>query len=64
MELAQPFVRLPYSFDADRLRKELEQFESKDWMEHPNRMAGNLAIPLISLNGQNNDEINAIKRRL
>ncbi len=56
MELAQPFVRLPYSFDADRLRKELEQFESKDWMEHPNRMAGNLAIPLISLNGQNNDE--------
>ena len=56
MELKQPFVRLPYSFDADQLKQELDQFQTKDWMEHPNRMAGNLAIPLISLDGQNNDD--------
>ena len=56
MELTQPFVRLPYSFDADRLKEELAQFENKDWMEHPNKMVGNLAIPLISLDGKNNND--------
>jgi len=56
MELTQPFVRLPYSFDPTQLQRELDQFESGDWMEHPNKMEGNLAIPLISLNGQNNND--------
>lgn len=56
MELKQPFVRLPYSFDTARLVQELEQFEDSDWMEHPNKMIGNLAVPLISLNGENNND--------
>ncbi|NNC99677.1 MAG: aspartyl/asparaginyl beta-hydroxylase domain-containing protein [Gammaproteobacteria bacterium] len=56
MELAQPFVRLPFQFDAAQLQRELAQFEQTDWMEHPSKLDGNLAIPLISLHGTENNE--------
>ena len=56
MKLAQPFVRLPYQFDILRLQQELSQFVDADWMEHPSKLAGNLAIPLVSLNGQRNND--------
>ena len=56
MKLAQPFVRLPYQFDALQLQREIAQFSDPDWMEHPSKLAGNLAIPLISLNGQRNND--------
>ncbi|MFT5572824.1 MAG: hypothetical protein ACI9FR_001748 [Cryomorphaceae bacterium] len=56
MKLSQPFVRLPYRFDVERLQHELSQFNQTAWMEHPNRLNGNSAIPLISLNGGDNDE--------
>ncbi len=56
MELSQPFIRLPYSFDAAQLVKEIELFQPGDWMAHPNRLNGNSAVPLISHNGENNDD--------
>lgn len=56
MELSHPFIRLPFSFDANRLKQELAIFEDSVWMEHPNRMSGNSAIPLISLNGEDNND--------
>ncbi len=56
MKLAQPFVRLPYQFDALQLQSEIAKFVASDWMEHPSKLAGNLAIPLISLNGQRNND--------
>ncbi len=56
MKLAQPFVRLPYQFDASRLQQEISQFVDTDWMEHPSKLAGNLAIPLVSLMGERNNE--------
>lgn len=56
MKLDQPFVRLPFRFDVDRLKTELDQFDPQHWMAHPNRMQGNDAIALISKNGENNDE--------
>ena len=56
MELAQPFVRLPFQFDAAQLKLELAQFAEPDWMEHPSKIVGNLAIPLISLKGTNNND--------
>lgn len=55
MELSHPFIRLPFSFDANRLKQELAVFEDSVWMEHPNRINGNSAIPLISLNGEDNN---------
>ena len=56
MKLDQPFVRLPFRFDVDRLKIELDQFDPQYWMAHPNRMQGNDAIALISKNGESNDE--------
>ena len=56
MKLAQPFVRLPYQFDISRLQQEISQFVDADWMEHPSKLAGNFAIPLVSLNGQRNND--------
>ena len=56
MKLAQPFVRLPYQFDALQLQSEIAKFADHHWMEHPSKLAGNLAIPLISLNGQRNND--------
>ena len=56
MKLAQPFVRLPFRFDVDRLKTELGQFEAQQWIAHPNQMRGNAAIPLVSQNGADNDE--------
>ncbi|MFT6100690.1 MAG: hypothetical protein ACJAYF_003251 [Arenicella sp.] len=56
MKLDQPFIRLPFCFDVDRLKSELDQFDAQHWMAHPNRMHGNAAIPLVSQNGENNDE--------
>lgn len=56
MELSHPFIRLPFSLDANRLKQELAVFEDSVWMEHPNRISGNSAIPLISLNGEDNND--------
>ena len=56
MKLAQPFVRLPYQFDALQLASEIAELSDDTWMEHPSKLAGNLAIPLISLNGQRNND--------
>ena len=56
MELSRPFIRLPYSFDVAHLQQELAQFDDAPWMSHPNRVNGNSAIPLVSLNGGDNDD--------
>ena len=58
MELSQPFIQLPFRFDVQRLQYELSQFQQSDWMEHPSGLVGNLAIPLISANGTDNNDFN------
>jgi hypothetical protein len=55
MQLEKPFVRLPFKFDVDQLSSELAQFKAEDWMAHPSGIEGNLAVPLISVNGENNN---------
>jgi len=56
LEIARPFIRLPLSFDADRLASEVEALPESAWMVHPNRMSGNSAVALISRGGGNNDD--------
>lgn len=56
MELTHPFIRLPFRFDSEQLKRELAQFDESAWMAHPNRINGNSAIPLVSLHGQDNDD--------
>ncbi len=56
MKLESEFYRLPLKFDIDRLVEEVATFSESDWMSHPMNYKGNSAIPLISVNGEFNDE--------
>jgi hypothetical protein len=56
MKLEHEFYKLPLRFDVGELRKELGAFLESDWQKHPNDYQGNLAIPLISVNGGINDD--------
>lgn len=55
MKLDAAFYRLPFLFDIEKLKEELGQFDESLWMPHPNQHRGNSAIPLISLNGKDNN---------
>jgi quercetin dioxygenase-like cupin family protein len=56
MELSRPFIRLPFSFDADTLASEVASIPANAWMAHPSRMRGNSAVALISRDGGDNDD--------
>lgn len=56
MDIARPFIRLPFSFDADRLAEEINRIPGSAWMVHPSRLRGNSAVALISRDGGDNDE--------
>src|SRR5512134_356800 len=56
MKLEHEFYKLPLRFDVEELKRELAAFAESDWQKHPNDYKGNLAIPLISVNGGINDD--------
>jgi hypothetical protein len=56
MELSQPFIRLPFRFDPDRLASEAADIDHAAWMPHPSGMPGNSAVALVSRGGGDNDE--------
>lgn len=56
MRLPQPFIRLPYAFDAERLAAEVDALPDTAWMPHPSGMKGNSAVPLVSRDGGDNDD--------
>lgn len=58
MRLATEFIRLPYKFDVEKLTEEVLAFDSAEWLPHVQEYAGNSSIPLISLNGEMNDDFN------
>ncbi len=62
MKLASEFIRLPYRFDVERLTAEVRAFETSEWLPHIQGFPGNNAIPLISLNGEMNDDFNGPMR--
>ena len=57
MRLPQPFYRLPVRFDAQRLQQEVLALPPEAWSEHPNGIAGNAALRLISVGGGENDAV-------
>jgi hypothetical protein len=56
VDIGQPFIQLPYTFDADRLASEVSSFADDAWMQHPQRLDGNSAVALISKDGTDNDD--------
>ena len=54
MELQQPFLKLPWRFDAAELAKEVEALPEQFWLDHPSGLPGNTAVPLVSVDGAMN----------
>lgn len=60
MRLAKPFYRLPVRFDVARLQQEVCALPAQDWVGHPNEIAGNSALRLISVGGGPNDDVDGV----
>ncbi|MBS0320720.1 MAG: sulfotransferase [Proteobacteria bacterium] len=56
MQLAEPFYKLPLTFDADRLAAEVNQFTESEWRPHPQGHAGNWALPYVARGGNPDDD--------
>ena len=56
MRLPRRFIKLPLSFDQNRLVEEISQFGEEEWRAHPQRFEGNSFLILVSTNGQENDD--------
>ncbi|MEZ5458158.1 MAG: sulfotransferase [Steroidobacteraceae bacterium] len=57
MRLPVPFIRLPLRFDAGRLAAELDALPAQAWAPHPNGIAGNESLRLITVDGGENDDV-------
>ncbi len=57
MRLPRPFFQLPVQFDAGRLRAEVAALPPHAWFAHPNSIAGNSAVRLISADGAESDDV-------
>ena len=62
MRLSQPFIRLPFAFDAARLAAEAARLPASAWRAHPSGLRGNSAVALISSGGGDNDSFDGEKR--
>ena len=60
MRLPQPFIRLPLRFDTDRMRAEVAALPASAWASHPNDIAGNSSLRLISVDGGDNDAVDGV----
>ncbi len=57
MRLPRPFFRLPVRFEVERLRAEVAALPPDAWAGHPNEIAGNHSVRLISVDGGENDDV-------
>jgi hypothetical protein len=55
MRMPKPFIKLPLSFDHERLAEEIGQFSDDDWRAHPTGFEGNSSLILVSMDGEEND---------
>ncbi|MFM8862284.1 MAG: aspartyl/asparaginyl beta-hydroxylase domain-containing protein, partial [Acidimicrobiia bacterium] len=56
MRLDVPFVRLPITFDVDAIEAEVAALPESLWQPHPEGMAGNSALPLVTVGGTPTDQ--------
>jgi hypothetical protein len=56
VKLDTEFIKLPLTFDVERMRSEVEAIPESDWRPHPQGHPGNSALPLIALGGNPMDD--------
>jgi hypothetical protein len=57
VKLKAPFIKLPFTFDVERLKAEVLAFPAEAWARHPNNIPGNSALRLITVGGTENDDV-------
>lgn len=57
MRLPRPFYQLPVLFDTERLQAEVAALPDEAWVAHPDRLRGNSAARLISVDGAETDAV-------
>jgi Aspartyl/Asparaginyl beta-hydroxylase len=57
MRLSRPFFQLPMMFDIERLQAEVAALPAEAWVAHPDQVAGNSAVRLITAGGGENDGV-------
>lgn len=57
MRLSQPLFQMPVVFDAARLQAEIAALPEEAWVPHPDHVAGNSALRLISAGGRESDSM-------
>jgi len=62
VRLPKPFYRLPRRFDVERLVAEVASLPAAAWAPHPNGIAGNSSVRLISADGGENDRVDGEMR--
>jgi uncharacterized protein (TIGR03032 family) len=51
VRLPRAFIRLPFDVDADHLAAEVATLDDAVWKAHPDKVAGNTAVPLVAAQG-------------
>lgn len=55
MRLAEPLLKLPITFSADALEKEMRNLPPSAWVPHPTGFPGNEAVRLVTAGGRATD---------
>ena len=56
VRLDTEFIRLPLSFDVDRMQAEVDAIPESEWRPHPQGHPGNSALPLTAVGGDPLDD--------
>jgi hypothetical protein len=56
MRFPEPFLRLPFAFEAARLAAEVAALPGEAWVPHPNAIPGNEAVRLVTTHGGHTDD--------
>ncbi len=56
MQLPRPFAKLPFHFDGQQLREEVDALPADAWKRHPSGHKGNTAVSLVSRDGDHTDD--------
>lgn len=51
MHIGRPLLKLPVRFSSDALAREVSALPAGAWMDHPAKLDGNIAVPLVSPGG-------------
>jgi hypothetical protein len=57
MKLSRPLLRLPLSFDAGALAREVAELPPSAWQPHPDRIPGNEAVLLVTPEGRDTNAV-------